>query len=146
MPLCDYFSAADDSAALAVLDAPGGPAEGGLDTLPLKDVDPVVVLARLEAVLTGCRYEEARARPRAGLLLSEPEAEEAFVVAVSDTLAAALAALPAAELPGRAAAWSGSGDLQDVTPAEAAAALDALSGLARRARAAHHRLYCWWAL
>ncbi|MFJ5880274.1 hypothetical protein [Kitasatospora cineracea] len=145
MTLCDYFSAPDDATAVAVLDAPDGP---GPDPVPLKGVDPVVVIARLEAVLTGCGYEEARARPRAGRLLSDPQHDEAFVVSLTDTLAEALAALPPDRLLPAATAWSATEELRldGVTPATAADALHALSALAQRARTAGHRLYCRWSL
>ncbi|MEU6705630.1 hypothetical protein [Streptomyces wuyuanensis] len=33
MPLCDYFSATDDQAALADLRTPGGPGQAGLDVV-----------------------------------------------------------------------------------------------------------------
>ena len=74
MVMCDYFSAASDEAAVGVLDGPGGPDPSVFDVLSLKGVDPVVVMARLEGILTDCTYDEARARPRSGQLLSDPEA------------------------------------------------------------------------
>ncbi|ELS57533.1 hypothetical protein [Streptomyces viridochromogenes] len=83
MVTCDYFSASDDDTALRVLDEPGGADPAGWDVVPLKGIDPVVATARLEAVLTGCTYEEAAERPRSGQPLSSPEAESAFVVSVS---------------------------------------------------------------
>ncbi|MFC8717658.1 hypothetical protein [Kitasatospora sp. NPDC057198] len=149
MPLCDYFSAPDDAAALAVLDTLGGPGPRGLDTVPLKGVDPVVVIARLEAVLTGCTYREAAARPRAGRALAVPDEDDSStVVTLTDTLAAALGTLPPADLPRLAEAWSRTEELQEygTTPAEAAAVLRALAELARRAGESGQRLYCWWAL
>ncbi|MEU5384716.1 hypothetical protein [Kitasatospora cineracea] len=148
MTLCDYFSAPDDATAVAFLDAPGGPGGAGLDTVPLKGVDPVVVIARLEAVLTGCTYEEARARPRSGRLLSDPQHDEAFVVSLTDTLAEALAALPPDRLLPAATAWSATEELRldGATPDTAAATLHALSTLAHRARTDGHHLYCRWSL
>src|SRR6185437_9380284 len=80
MPMCDYFSAADDEAAVAVLQTPGGAGSASLDVVYLKNIDPVVCMARLEAIMAGCRYEEASQRPRSGQLLSSPEAESAFVM------------------------------------------------------------------
>ncbi len=62
MPDADYFSAADDEAALAVVEA-GGPARAGLDVIFLKDIDPVDAIAQLEAIMTDCGYEEAGKRP-----------------------------------------------------------------------------------
>ncbi len=66
MVMCEYFSAASDEAAVVVLDAPGGPDPSVFDVLSLKDIDPVVVMARLEGILTDCTYDEARARPAPG--------------------------------------------------------------------------------
>ncbi|QKW23020.1 hypothetical protein HUT16_31565 [Kitasatospora sp. NA04385] len=149
MPLCDYFSAPDDPAAVALLDTFGGPGPAGFDTVALKGIDPVVVIARLEAVLTGCTYREARARPRSGRSLADPDAcDSAFVVALTDTLAEALAALPSDALPHLAERWSAAEELRQsgTDAATAADALHHLAALARRARTTGHRLYCWWSL
>ncbi|MFD8888785.1 hypothetical protein ACFV0H_40935 [Streptomyces erythrochromogenes] len=45
MTLCDYFSAADDQAAVAVLQSPGGPGRAELDVVLLKNIDSVVAIA-----------------------------------------------------------------------------------------------------
>ncbi|MFF7714514.1 hypothetical protein [Streptomyces sp. NPDC007988] len=63
MPLCDYFSAPDDQAAVAALQIPGGPGQAERDVVFLQNIDPVVAIARLEAVMTGCSYEEATRDP-----------------------------------------------------------------------------------
>lgn len=60
MPMCDYFSASDDRSAVGVLDHPGGPGASGCDVVSLKGMDPSVTMASLEAILTGCTYDEAR--------------------------------------------------------------------------------------
>jgi hypothetical protein len=148
MPMCDYFSAADDQAAVAVLDAPGGPSRALFDTVCLKNFDPVVCLAKLEAIIADCGYDEARRRPRSGQLLSSPEAESAFVVSVSDTLRELLAAAAEDDLVRAAGPWSLTDELRQVgaDAVTAAGVLTALAGLARRAQAASWRLYCWWAL
>ncbi|MGX9883009.1 hypothetical protein [Streptomyces sp. NPDC002276] len=145
MAMCDYFSAATDEAAVGVLDAPGGPDPSVFDVLSLKGIDPVVVMARLEALLTDCAYDEARARPRSGRLLSDPEAEAAFVISVSDTLRDALASVTGDQL-GLMAGPFGAVEEVGLPPAEALEPLRLLSGLARRAAAENRRLYCWWAL
>src|ERR1700685_26559 len=38
MPICDYFSAADDQAAVAVFDTLGGPSRASLDVVALKNI------------------------------------------------------------------------------------------------------------
>ncbi len=148
MVMCDYFSACDDDEAVCVLDEPGGPDTATVDVVSLKGIDPVVTLAQLEAILTGCTYEEASARPRSGQLLSSPEAEDAFIVSVSDTLPAALASASHASLMGAAGPWADTDELRrsGTTADTALDVLFVLSGLASRARSAGLRLYCWWAL
>ncbi|MFI6289517.1 hypothetical protein ACIBCM_33075 [Streptomyces sp. NPDC051018] len=148
MVMCDYFSASDDDAAVSVLDEYGGPGMAGFDAVPLKGIDPVVVMAQLEAILTGCTYDEALDRPRSGQLLSSPEAESAFIVSVSDTLQEALAGAAGATLAEAAGPWSETDELRssEIAPETAAEVLVLLSELAGRARSAGHRLYCWWAL
>ncbi|MFE3881123.1 hypothetical protein ACFXPX_42910 [Kitasatospora sp. NPDC059146] len=148
MPRCDYFSATDDQAAVAVLQTPGGPGRADLDVVFLKNIDPVVAVARLEAIMTSCGYEEASERPRSGQLLSDPEDDGAFVVSLTDTLAAALASASQDDLVRCAELWSETDELRQigVSVEVAAGVLDALAGLAQRAQASDQRLYCWWAL
>lgn len=45
MPMCDYFSAPDDEAAVGVLDQIGGPDASGFDVISLKGIDPSVTMA-----------------------------------------------------------------------------------------------------
>ncbi|MFE5945540.1 hypothetical protein [Streptomyces sp. NPDC056480] len=148
MPLCDYFSADDDRTAVTVLRTPGGPGQAGLDVVFLKNIDPVVAIVRLEAVMTGCSYEEAGERPMSGHVLSDPEDGPPFVVGLTDTLIDALATASPDDLVRFAEPWSRTDELRQIgIGAEGAAdVLEALAGLARRARASGRRLYCWWAL
>jgi hypothetical protein len=148
MTLCDYFSAADDQAAVAVLQTPGGPGQAELDVVFLKNIDPVVAIAQLEAIMTGCSYEEASERPRSGQLLSEPEDGPPFVVSLSDTLIDALAAATPDDFVRFAEPWSMTDELHQmgISVEDTAAVLKNLAGLAQRAQASGQRLYCWWAL
>ncbi|MGY1502117.1 hypothetical protein ACW4TU_36970 [Streptomyces sp. QTS52] len=148
MVMCEYFSASDDGTAVRVLDQPGGPDTARFDVVPLKGVDPVVVMVQLESILTGCTYDEATERPRSGQLLSSPEAESAFIVSVSDTLQEALASATHVSLAEAAGPWSETDELRQygLTTEAATGVLYLLSGLASRARSAGCRLYCWWAL
>ncbi len=143
--MSDYFSAADDQAAVAVLQTLGGPGQAGLDVVLLKNIDPVVAIAQLEAVMTGCSYEEASGRPRSGELLSSPE-DESFVVSVSDTLFDALASVSREDLLRFAGLWSETGEIRQLSVEVTVDVLEALAGLAQRARASGLRLYCWLAL
>ncbi|MFD4717423.1 hypothetical protein ACFWOY_00760 [Streptomyces sp. NPDC058423] len=148
LPLCDYFSAPDDQAAVAALQIPGGPAQAERDVVFLKNIDPVVAIARLEAVMTGCSYEEADARPRSGRLLSVPEDGPPFVVSLTDTLVDALARASRDDLVRCAEQWATTDELRQIGIRVEATTdvLAALAGLARCAQASDQRLYCWWAL
>lgn len=145
MPDADYFSAADDVSALAVIEG-GGPARAGLDVIFLKDVDPVDAMAGLEAVMTGCGHEEAGARPRVAQLLSSAEVDSPFVLTVSDSLRDALASVSAEDAVRAAEAWVASGSTTGLDAVTATGVVEALVGLAGRAHAAELRLYCWWTL
>lgn len=148
MPLIDYFAARDDQDALRVMDQPGGPGPSRLDVVSLKGFDPVVVLAQLEAILTGCTYAEASERPGSGRLVSSADHDSAFVVGVSDSLQDALYAATEADLSRAAEPWSQTDELRsygiDMNAAHEALVL--LAGLVARARSADKRVYCWWAL
>ncbi|MCX5409640.1 hypothetical protein OHA37_38005 [Streptomyces sp. NBC_00335] len=148
MTLCDYFSAVDDEAAVAVLHSPGGPGRAEFDVFPLRNIDPVVAMAQLEAVMTGCSHEEAAERPRSGELLSSPQDGPPFVVSLSDTLSDALATAADDDLVRFAEPWSRTDELQQmgIGVEVTADVLRGLAGLARRAQASGRRLYCWWAL
>ncbi|MEW1642718.1 hypothetical protein [Streptomyces sp. NPDC091219] len=73
MVMCECFAAVSDEAAVGVLEAPGGPDPSVFDVLSLRGVGPVVVMARLEGILTDRTYDEARARPRSGQLSENPD-------------------------------------------------------------------------
>ncbi|WP_327129945.1 hypothetical protein [Streptomyces sp. NBC_01727] len=148
MTLCDYFSAADDEAAVAVLKSPGGPSREELDVFFLKNIDPVVAIAQLEAIMTGCSYEEASERPRSGQVLSSPEDGPPFVVSLSDTLFDALVTAAKDDLVRFAEPWSKTDELRQIRISVEVTTdvLNGLVGLAQRAQASGQRLYCWWAL
>ncbi len=124
----------------------GGPARAGLDVIFLKDIDPVDAVAQLEAVMTGCSYEEASKRPRVGQLLSSEDVDSPFVLTVSDTLFDVLVSASANDVRTVAEAWSATGGVHGFDAATATVVVEALAGLAKRARAADLRLYCWWTL
>jgi hypothetical protein len=145
VPDADYFAAADDAAAIAVIEA-GGPTGVGLDVIFLKDIDPVDAIAQLEAVMTSCSYEEASKRPRVGQLLSSADVDSPFVLTVSDTLFEALISATNDGVAATAEAWSASGGVRGLDAATAARIVEALVGLANRAHLADLRLYCWWTL
>jgi hypothetical protein len=146
--LYDYFAASSDEAAAAAIDLPAGPAaaaDGSFDTVPGNGIDPVVQLGTLEALLTGRDYDEIlQGRPRAGPVLASRDGGRRLVVTLTRDLQAALSQADHARLADVATPWcqteelSGQGD-----PGLAAAWLDELAGLARRATTRGERLYCW---
>lgn len=71
-----------------------------------KCLGPIVTLAHLQAILTGCSYKETSRDQRSGKLLSDPQDAVAFVVGLTDTLTAALAAPPHEGFPRFAEPWS----------------------------------------
>lgn len=146
MVMCDYFAASDDDTALGALAL--GPDPDVFDVQPLKGVDPVVVLPRIESILTGCTYDEASDRPRSGEPLSSPDGAASFVVSVTDTLQAALASATPATLEKAVGPVSRIEELDGwgFGPDAAREALTLLSDLAARATPAGRRLYCWWSL
>lgn len=128
MTLCDYFSAADDQAAAAVGGSPGGPGPAGFDVVSLKDIDPVVAIARLEAIATDCSYEEAGQRPRSGQLLSEADGQGPLVFSLSDTLVTALVTATRGDFRRFAESWSMTAELRQnqVAAETAGGALEAI--------------------
>ncbi|MEU6705631.1 hypothetical protein [Streptomyces wuyuanensis] len=97
--------------------------------------------------MTGCSHEEARDRPRSGKLLSAPDDGPPFVVSLTDTLIEALSTASPDDIVRFAEPWSTTDELRQIGISVEATAdvLEALAGLAPRARASDQRLYCWWA-
>ncbi|MEV5842223.1 hypothetical protein AB0M32_09635 [Streptomyces sp. NPDC051985] len=147
MPLSDYFLAAEDQAAIGVLQVQGGPSRAGLDVVLLENFDPVAAIPQLEAIMTGSSLEEASSHPRSGQVLSDPQGEGAFVVRLTDTLTAALASASQDDLLRFAEPWSKTDELEQLGMSVEVTAeiLEELAGLAQRAQASGQRLYCWWA-
>lgn len=158
--LFDYFAARSDAEAAAVINRPGGPASPaatapdgadqattqnglGYDTVSLKGIDPVVQLGTLEALLTGRSFDELLADLPADPLAIKNDGEQ-LVVALSRGITSALASATPESLDEVAVPWSQTDEFWGAAdPAELAAALKELAGLARRAGANGHRLYCW---
>ncbi|MET8063391.1 hypothetical protein ACFYON_16365 [Micromonospora sp. NPDC005686] len=145
--LCDYFSAASDDAAAAVIDVLGGPraaSDTGSEVVELKGIEPFVVLGKLEELLTGLDYDSVTENLRWGHAVAVRHDGELLVVSLTDEVQAALATASEAELRGVALPWSqieefwGQGE-----PSDLAEILIELAALARLATARHERLYCW---
>lgn len=160
-----YFAAADDEAAAATIDWPGGPARPPapksrlLDLLrrrpassPTRDgfpsveggFDPVVQAGTLTAILTERDYDEVSQDSGWGRLVAERGGGEGLVLALPPAVGDLLADSSAARLEKAAVAWAeteefwGQGD-----PFALGGMLGQLSKLARTARSTGSQLYCW---
>ena len=141
--LFDYFRAPDPSTAAAVLERLGGPRDPDaplLDAVAGKGFEPEVMLRKLQSLLTGVPYEEL---PEAELLAMEGE-DGPWIVQLSEELRDALADAQASRLPAVAERWVRTEEFWDqATTAEVLPFLGEVTALARRARQAGERLYCW---
>ena len=141
--LFDYFRAPDASTAAAVLERLGGPRDPDaplLDAVAGKGFEPEVMLRKLQSLLTGVPYEEL---PEAELLAMEGE-DGPWIVQLSEELRDALADAQASRLPAVAERWVRTEEFWDqATTAEVLPFLGEVTALARRARQAGERLYCW---
>jgi hypothetical protein len=144
--LYDYFSAPNDEEAAKVLTVEGGPGapDSGYDAVALKGIDPVVQLGTLESLLTATPYDDVIDDPRSGSMLAAGEDYEQFVVTLTGSLVAALAAAGDAGLAQVAAPWSQTDEFGGhVSPEELTPALRDLAALARRAESSGALVYCW---
>ncbi|RCV47741.1 hypothetical protein [Marinitenerispora sediminis] len=157
----DYFRAVDAPAAVRVMDQPGGPAGRGSpwDALDGRGVDPHVVLARLVAIARGAegrsRLLDATPVWPAGacpehwedLPADSPWVTGPWIEELDPAVRDALADVDNARLPDLAARWARIEEFQPpygaVDEAALQAFLERLVQLARRARDAGERLYCW---
>jgi hypothetical protein len=138
----DYFSASSDAAAASVIDRLGGPrepstgpsAEPPFDTVEAKNLDPVVMLGTLEALLTGRDYRD---------IVAGQDDYHLLVLTVTDEIQAALAAASDKRLAEVAVPWSRTEEMRGADPKELAELLGKLASLARRAAGRSERLYCW---
>ncbi len=144
----DYFSAPSDKVAATAINRIGGPSVPSEDTPPLpafdtfqtKGVDPIVMLGRLEALLTGREYRDIKH----GKTVAVEDGGERLVIALTDSISAALADADDARLASVALPWSRIEEFWgQVNPEELASWLGELAALSRRARERSERLYCW---
>jgi hypothetical protein len=168
--LNDYFRAPDAASAARVAELPAGPcgprdydAQPTFDGIEAKGgVDPSVVLGQLVALIRGVRWTPELAStewvwppeeqlPDVALSPTseeEPAVEGAWVEELGVEVRDTLASVEDARLPELAARWAQIEEFPRYTDTASAAlelATD-LIALARRARAAGDRLYCWTCL
>jgi hypothetical protein len=143
--LFDYFRAPDASTAAAVLERLGGPRDPEappLDAVAGKGFEPAVMLRRLQSLLTGVPYDQL---PEAEVELLAMEGEDGpWIVQLSEELRDALADAQPSRLPAVAEQWVRTEEFWEQPPAaEVLPFLGEVTALARRARQADERLYCW---
>ena len=143
--LFDYFRAPDASTAAAVLERLGGPRDPDaalLDAVAGKGFEPAVMMRTLQSLLTGVPYDEL---PEAEVELLVMEGEDGpWIVQLSEELRDALADAQLSRLPAVAEQWVRTEEFWEQPPAaEVLPFLGEVTALARRARQAGERLYCW---
>jgi hypothetical protein len=141
--LYDYFRAPDASTAAAVLERYIGPRDPDgppMDAVFGKGFEPTVMLVTLQSLLTGVPYDEL---PSEELVAMEGE-DGPWIVQLSEELRDALADAQLSRLPAVAERWVRTEEFwEQATAAEVLPFLGEVTALARRARQAGERLYCW---
>ena len=156
--LCEYFIAADDATAASISEWPSGPsqppeprgwrrrARDPLPTIHAGGIEPVVLLAILEGLLTGTD-EGDLIDGNAARQVSNGDRGEPMVFGTADALIDALANATGDRLSTLAARWAEAEEFGGMAdPAELTRGLTQLAGLARDARRANARVYCWMSL
>ncbi|MGW7041357.1 hypothetical protein ACWGDT_01245 [Streptomyces avermitilis] len=139
----DYFAAADDAGALARLHGDLGAVDDEFGLTGLKGADPELVLGPVEAVLTGRSVAEVEDDPRFVHLISDPQAEDRYLVTLTGTLRDALAGARPEQLEQTATTVvSGPEDSAGWDADLLADFLQRLAELSRHARVPHQQLYC----
>jgi hypothetical protein len=143
--LFDYFRAPDASTAAAVLERLGGPRDPEappLDAVAGKGFEPAAMMRKLQSLLTGVPYDQL---PEAEVELLAMEGEDGpWIVQLSEELRDALADAQPSRLPAVAEQWVRTEEFWEQPPAaEVLPFLGEVTALARRARQADERLYCW---
>jgi hypothetical protein len=114
-----------------------------LDAVAGKGFEPEVMLRTLQSLLTGVPYDEL---PEGQLLAMEDE-DGPWIMQLSEELRDALADAQPSRLPAVAEQWVRTEEFWDQAAAtEVLPFLDEVTALARRARQAGERLYCWMCL
>ncbi|TYB39590.1 hypothetical protein FXF50_04160 [Micromonospora sp. AP08] len=151
--LYDYFRAADDAAAVRLMDElDGGPVAvsgdgGAVDAIDLKGIDPAVILGQLVSLVRGVDWEVDTIV--SGLLWSGDEQEGPWLMSIDCATRDTLASIDDAQVRELSARW---GRIEELAwggpPAddEMRPVIEQIAALARRARNAGDNLYCWCCL
>lgn len=137
--LIEYFAATNDRAAAAFVDK--GPADDGVSAPGL---DPAVILASLETILTDVDEDVVLDNPRLADLVADDG--DLTVYTVTDELRDALATSDSDQLAEAAEQLVELEELDGADPETILGLLEELADLARRAVDANQRLYGWVSL
>ena len=144
MPFTDYFAAPSDQDAARVATVTD-PTELGFDVVYAKNIDPAMIIGRLESILTGVGFESVKADPRMCRLIADPDG--APIVTVTDTLRDALARLEPDARPAKAQEWSTIEEFFGQFPVDfLTLLLRQLADLCTAAEVRGDHLYCRWSL
>jgi hypothetical protein len=152
--LFDYFRAPSDAVVVELMDKHDGDSPGGIEgwatpVVDLKVVDPVVVLGQLAGFIAGRLSPAASARDKLVWPVggeNDMQYQGPWVSVLADEVRDVLAGLDDARLTEVATAWTGIEEFRhyhDNTVESSAAIIMLLVELARGARDAGDRLYCW---
>jgi hypothetical protein len=156
--LCEYFIAGDDSLAASVSDWPSGPAHPPeprgwrrrrlepLPTVHAGSIEPIVLMAILEGLLTGADDGDLTDR-NAARQVAEQDGGQRMIFGTADGLIDALSAASDDRLASVAVQWADAEEFGGMAdPAELRRGLTQLATLAREARRVNARVYCWMSL
>ncbi|MEU4120165.1 hypothetical protein AB0F71_37395 [Kitasatospora sp. NPDC028055] len=156
--LTDYFRAPDAEAVVRALDAADGSlaaVRADFDVVEAKRIDPGVVLAQLVAAIRAEPWRvdlvedtpiwptTPRPGPDGPRGEDDPWATGPWAFELDDATRDTLAELPDERIPEAVRQWAEAEEWGGVDPADLAPLAGELIALARRARAAGERLYCW---
>lgn len=163
--LTDYFRAKDAASVVEALERTGGGSPVGagagaraFEGVEAKRVDPVVLLGQLVAAVRGCAWrldlvEETtvwptspKPGPKGPCDEDDPWATGPWVSELGPEVRDLLAGVEEADVPTVAAAWVRAEELDGASAEDMRPLVEELTGLARRARDAGERLYCWVSL
>jgi hypothetical protein len=154
--LFDYFLADSDENAAAVIDWPGGPANGvpkrglfgkaipGLPAVDGKGIEPTVNLGMLEELLTGKSFDEQLQDPQSRPIVADRDGGERLVIRIGEVFVSALAEASPARLEELSNPWSQIEEFYgQADPADLSTFLLRLRDLATQATNSQQQLYCW---
>ncbi|MFJ9692855.1 hypothetical protein [Kitasatospora sp. NPDC101183] len=144
--LTDYFRAPDAAVVVRELEAREG-FRPDFDGVQAKRIDPGVVLGGLVAALNGEPWrvdlvEETLVWPTESADPADQQ-DGPWVTELGDATRDTLAGADEGRLPAAVEEWSRSEELDGADPSDLLPLAEELIALARRAREAGERLYCW---